>query len=82
MAEPAQEQAQTEQPVTAQPEKKKKSPLFWIAVTGCGCLLLLGCISSVLGYLCVTSDEFREEYCNQLEEQGMSRDEDPFGLCD
>jgi hypothetical protein len=68
------------------PVKKGKSPWAWVGIAAGGCALLLCCISSILGILCVTSADFKEgfeeSYCESWEEQGYEPDEDPFGICD
>jgi hypothetical protein len=78
----AEQQVQTQAATT----KKGKNPLVWIALIGCGCLVLIGCLLAGIGVMCATSDEFKTEfkrsYCEQLEEQGMDPSEDPFGICD
>lgn len=78
----AEQQVQTQ---SASTPKKGKSPLVWIAITGCGCFILLGCVLGGIGFMCVTSDEFKESfkesYCESLEEQGIDPEDDPFGIC-
>ena len=88
MAEPQQEQATQPQaqPTVVTVEKKGgKGICFWLGLIGCGCLLLFGCVLGGLGILCVTSDDFKEEfeksYCESLEEQGVDPAEDPLGIC-
>jgi hypothetical protein len=36
-------------PAGAPPGKKGKSPIFWIAIGCCGCLLLVGLLAAVIG---------------------------------
>lgn len=63
--------------------KNRKGPLFWIALTGLGCLLLLCCACSVFTGLMVTSEDFqedfKEDYCEEIETDNI---EDPFGWCE
>jgi len=71
---------------TVQTSPKKRGPFFWIAIVGCGCLILLGCILGGIGLLCVTSEDFKEGfkegYCEEMEKQNLDPEEDPFGICD
>lgn len=68
--------------VVQQPEKKKKGPLFWVSIIGCGCLLLLCCGCSAAFALIATSEDFQDQYCDTWEEQGYDLDQEPFGFCD
>lgn len=72
-------------PATPVVEKKHRSPLVWIALTCVGCMLILCCIVSVIGVLCVSNadfqDKFKTEYCKDLKDQGIKPSDDPFGIC-
>ena len=67
------------------PNRKRKSPLFWISLIGCGCILLLCCICSAIPAFFVMNedykDSFKEAYCDSWKEQGGDTDKDPFGWC-
>lgn len=84
MAEVKEKKAPEEKPATT--KKSGKGLLFWLALVGCGCLILVGCALGGITLMCVTSDEFQEEfeksYCDSLEEEGIEPEEDPFGICD
>lgn len=70
----------------ASKEKKSKSTIKWIIIACAGCFIMLLCMLSGLGLLCITSDtfqeSFKESYCEGLEREGINADEDPFGICD
>jgi hypothetical protein len=77
---------QTQEPTPAYKEPKpKRSPWFWVLITVGGCGLLLCCISSIIGILCVTSADFQEGftegYCEAWEEEGADPEADPFDWC-
>lgn len=79
-------EAEVVETATAKPAAKKgKSPFFWLALVGCGCLILISCILGGIAIMCFTSDEFKTEfeksYCQSLEDQNIDPDEDPFGIC-
>lgn len=65
--------------------KKGKGPLFWIGAVCCGCLLLFGCLCSVVGLLTATNKEFKDNfkkgYCDEWIKQGRQTSADPFKLC-
>ena len=95
MAEPKQEKEQApkegEIVQESEPTKKRKGPFFWLALIGCGCLILVSCILVGVALLCLTSDEFSEAfkesleeqgYCEELEKEGIDPADDPFGVCD
>ena len=71
---------------TTQEVKKGKSPLVWIGLACGGCLLLSCCVMSIIGILCVSSEDFKdsftESYCDSLEEQNLDPSEDPLQLCE
>jgi len=85
MANQTTQEPQQAEVVNAPGEKKGKGPLFWIALACGGCLLLLACACTITGILCATSEDFKEDFtqqwCSKVEEQGLSPDEDPLGIC-
>lgn len=62
-------------------QKKGTSPIIWILLAGCGCFMLLCCAVTAFGAYIYQTDEFRDSYCEGLEEQDFDLSEDPLGIC-
>ena len=67
------------------PAKKQRGALFYVLATAGAISALLLCCCAMFTLAMVTSPDFQEGftegYCEGLAEEGLSYDEDPFGIC-